>query len=344
MTPRETPTFVARSSSDLIALVPVVLGFHPEDSVVLLTFGPPGTAFHARIDLPVELSEQDEVAGVLVEAVVANRVRRAAVVRDTDDILVAESQARSIVVRLLGAGVEVVDVVRVEDGRWFAVPEDGTPGTPYDLETHPFTAQHVFEGRMVHRDRAALADTLVGTDEQDAAEVALAATRFADLCLAQQQAPGGGHGFLRAEAGWLQGRIRAHGGDGERLGAADAGRLLVLASLVPTRDVAWAEITRPHAGPHVELWRDLVRRAPRDLLPGATALLAFAAWQHGDGALAWCAIDRCLEVDPDYSMAHLVADVLTRAVPPGVWEGVRPDDLPVLADEVSAGQRGDQAS
>ncbi|MDB4929558.1 MAG: hypothetical protein JWM10_2042, partial [Myxococcaceae bacterium] len=33
-------SFVARSGSDLVALVPVVLGFHPQDSVVLLTFGP----------------------------------------------------------------------------------------------------------------------------------------------------------------------------------------------------------------------------------------------------------------------------------------------------------------
>ena len=86
----------------------------------------------------------------------------------------------------------------------------------------------------------------------------------------------------------------------------------MLASLVPTRDVAWAEITRANSAGHVDLWRELVRRSPRDLLPGPASLLAFAAWQHGDGALAWCAIDRCLEVDPDYSMAHYVAEVLNQ--------------------------------
>ena len=103
------------------------------------------------------------------------------------------------------------------------------------------------------------------------------------------------------------------------------------------RDVAWAEITRDNSGQHVDLWRDLVRRSPRELLPGPSSLLAFAAWQHGDGALAWCAIDRCLEVDPDYSMAHCVAEVLTRAVPPGVWEPIREEELQVFAEGLGSG-------
>ncbi|MFC6344376.1 DUF4192 family protein, partial [Nocardioides hankookensis] len=47
----------------------------------------------------------------------------------------------------------------------------------------------------------------------------------------------------------------------------------------------------------------------------------FAAWQAGQGALAWCAVDRCVDVDPGYSLAGLVAELLTRAVPPDTWEG-----------------------
>ena len=89
-------------------------------------------------------------------------------------------------------------------------PEDGSPGTAYELETHPFTAQRVFEGQVVHRDREELADSLVGTDEDDAVEVALAATRYADLVASSQEAGDPAHGFLRTEARWLQRRVRAH--------------------------------------------------------------------------------------------------------------------------------------
>ncbi len=335
-------TFVARNPADLIAVVPAVLGFHPQDSVVLLTFGPPEAAFHARVDLPVEAAEQGVVGDVLVDAVLANDARRAAVLLYTDDVEAAYAQADVLLGRLLEHGVEVIDVIRVDEDHWHPVPSDGSPGTPYRLDTHPFTAQRVFEGQVVHRDREDLADSLVGTDDEDATEVALAATRFADLVASADE--GAAHGFLRTEARWLQRRIRSRIDDHAQLSPSDAGRLLVLASLVPTRDVAWAEITRATSAPHVELWRELVRRCPRELLPGPAALLAFAAWQHGDGALAWCAIDRCLEVDPDYSMAHYVAEVLTRAVPPGVWQQLREEDLAVFREPVPLHERGERAS
>jgi hypothetical protein len=331
--------YVARGPTDLVAIVPVVLGFHPCDSVVLLTFGGPGEAFHARVDLPVDVAEQEEVTDVLLGAVAANRVERVAVLLYTDDVEVAHSQATLLLGRLLQRRIEVIDVLRVDDGHWHSVPEDGSAGTAYDLDRHPFTAQGVFEGNVVHRDRAELADTLVGTDEEDQVEVALAATRFAEL-VATSREPG----LLRTEARWLQRSIRSLLADAALITPADAGRLLVLASVVETRDVAWAEITRASSGSHVELWRALVRRAPQHLLPGACSLLAFAAWQHGDGALAWCAIDRCLEVDPDYSMAHCVAQLLTGAVPPSVWEPLREADLAVLGDDEPASGRTGRAS
>ena len=260
------PRFVARSATDLVAIVPVVLGFHPRDSVVLLTFGGPvGGRRLPCAGRPARsaVAEQEEVADLLVGAVAANRVERVAVLLYTDDVEVAHSQATLLLGRLLDRGVEVIDVLRVDDGRWHSVPEDGSPGTAYDLEGHPFTAQGVFEGQVVHRDRAELADTLVGTDEEDAVEVALAATRFADLVALVGARPGC---CARRRAGCRR-FIRSHL-DGRPVAPVDAGRLLVLASLVATRDVAWAEITRESSGGHVELWRGLVRRAPRDLLPG----------------------------------------------------------------------------
>ncbi len=317
---------MARSPADLVALVPVVLGFHPGDSVVLLTLGSPGRAFHARVDLPVTVAGQEEVATVLVEAVRTNAVRGAAVLLYTDDDALAEAQGEILRGRLLECGVEVLDVLRVDEECWHRVPADGTPGTAYDLDTHPFTAQRVFEGRVVHRDRAELADTLVGTDEEDAVEVALAAARYAGLVERSHEA-----GLLASEARWLQRFVRSYEEEAGPVPPPEAGRLLVLASLLPTRDAAWAEITRASSARHVELWRGLVRRAPSQLLPGACSLLAFAAWQQGDGALAWCALDRCLEHDPDYAMAHTVAAVLTGAVSPDTWVPPREDELPVFA-------------
>ena len=247
--PAEHPsTFVARSPTDLVAVVPVVLGFHRSDSVVLLTFGPPGGAFHARVDLPVETAEQEEVAELLVGAVARQRARRAAVLLYTDDVEVAHAQADVLLGRLLEHGVEVIDVLRVDDGRWYAgARRTGHPARRTTWTTHPFTAQRVFEGQVVHRDRAELADTLVGTDEDDAVEVALAATRFADLVADLPEANGrtGSCGPRRGGCSAASGRASRTASSST---ARDAGRMLVLASLVPTRDVAWAEITRATSG------------------------------------------------------------------------------------------------
>ncbi|HEY0903509.1 MAG TPA: DUF4192 family protein, partial [Marmoricola sp.] len=135
---------------------------------------------------------------------------------------------------------------------------------------------------------------------------------------------------LADEARWVQAVVRRHVAAGTPPSVEDAGRLLVLVALIEVRDVAWAEMSRDDAARHVDLWTDLVRRCPGDLMPGAAGLLAFAAWLSGHGALAWCALDRCTAVDPAYSMAECIGGLLVGAVPPSVWTPITDDQLPVL--------------
>ena len=85
------------------------------------------------------------------------------------------------------------------------------------------------------------------------------------------------------------------------------------------RDAAWAAMSRDVAARHVRLWTDAVQRAPDDLVAAPAAVLGLAAWLAGHGALAWCAVDRCQAVDPGNTLARLVADMLTHAVPPSAW-------------------------
>jgi hypothetical protein len=85
------------------------------------------------------------------------------------------------------------------------------------------------------------------------------------------------------------------------------------------RDAAWGSMTRDDAPRHVELWTDAVQRSPDDLVGAPSAVLGVAAWLAGNGALAWCAVDRCVESEPDSSLAALVGDLLSHAVPPSSW-------------------------
>ena len=68
-----------------------------------------------------------------------------------------------------------------------------------------------------------------------------------------------------------------------------------------------------------------MRRLPATHVAGPAAVLAFAAWLAGDGALSWCAVDRCRESDPTHSLAGLVAQLLESATPPDTWATLQPE-------------------
>jgi hypothetical protein len=306
-----TTTLTARTPEDVLAVVPVVLGFEPTESLVMLTFGcdPP---FHARADLPARPEGVASMAGALVDPARRHRVPRVFLLvyseRDSFADRALEQTARA----LRRAGVEVIDGLRTDGRRWWPVPgRPGVPaaGVPYDLSAHPFAAQAVYDGRVVHPSRERLAATVAADPELVGRLVPALAALTGDPPPALD------------EGAWARDLVVRHVEAGTAPDDAEAARLLRGMLDVRVRDAAWSPLRRPQAREHVELWADVVRRAPDPLVPAPAALLAFAAWQAGQGALAWCAVDRCLEVDPGYSLAGLVAELLTRAVPPDTWEG-----------------------
>lgn len=318
MTTNPRKTYTARGPEDLIALAPYVLGFHPDDSVVLLTFGG-AEPFHVRVDLPDSLADQEELDEVLRAVVRKHAIPTVALLLYTDDAEAAAAQAELLRDGLVGDGVRVVDAIRVTDDAYYDALDPDAPGVPYDVSAHPLAVSRIVDGQVALDSRAELADTLVGCDTDDAEAVGHAATRFADSAAVMLEKGLHPQVFLHDEARWLR-RVLAAALE-RRLQPHEVGRIVVLLQRLDLRDVAWSTLAPDQVGAQVGLWRDLVRRAPHDLLAPPAALLAFAAWLAGDGALAWCAIDRCREADPDYSMATEIARLLQHAVPPSAWTG-----------------------
>jgi hypothetical protein len=352
-------TFRATGPADLLALVPGLLGFHPEDSAVLMTVGAgasgasgdtvrsrgpgggagrrgqPGQPMHARIDLPPgagDVAGIDLVVRQLAAVAARSGVRRCVLLLYTDDAGLAEAVADPLTALLAELRVEVVCAVRATDRAWWRVGAPvGQPGTPYDVRAHPFMAQMVMDGTVVLGSRRELAESLVGDDERDAAQVAAALAALAPR-LRPGMVPAPGRPAMRArlvpEGHWVRHRVRRWVADRERLDAHDTARLAVAtAASIEVRDVAWAEITHADAGAHVDLWRDVVRRVPASVRFAPATLLGFAAWLSGHGALAWCAVDLAQESLPGYGLAGLLADVLTKGMPPSVWKPLPPTAL-----------------
>lgn len=312
-----TTPYVATGPEDLIALAPTVLRFDPQNSVVVMTFGRPGRSFHARVDLPHHPRDQEEVAITLVEAMRQNHLRACAVLLYSEDRRLAAAQARTLSDRLSAAGIRVIDILLVTGDRYFRVLRDDDEGTVFDLSSHPFTARRVLDGLVVHKSREDLAATLM---PDEAATTAFADIRDAVPHWSAQRDPAAEGQWLRTTASQMLA--------GGSLSDADLSRLLAALLEPGLLDVAWALIDHERAGAHVELWRGVVRRAPEELVAGPACLLAFAAWLAGDGALAWCGVDRC--PDPGLPMVRMLSELLQAAVPPRLWPGLTAEELSSL--------------
>ena len=310
-------TLTARGPEDVLAMVPVVLGFVPEDSLVMLTFGA-AQSFHARVDLPPDSAALREVVGALLDPAVRHGVRRVLLVAYTPDLRLAERVTGRVRDAFERRRIEVIGRL-VADGRcWWPLPrEEGAPGTPYDVSAHRFAAEAVLRGLVTHGSRADLSATLAAVPE-GVAEV----TRS----LAGRSGPD----QPVAEAGWAAATVRRCVADGTTLPAGDTARLLTGLRDLSVRDAAWTTLTRADAVRHVAFWTDVVRRSPTSHVAAPAALLGFAAWVSGQGALAWCAVDRCREGDPGYRLAGLLADSLAGALPPSAWDAVRAGSDPGL--------------
>ena len=238
MTKRKT--LKARSPEDLLAVVPIVLGFHPEDSIVMLTFGPPGETFHARVDLPGPDQVPDAVAPLL-QAAVRNRVDRVAFILYTREAALGWSAAAILTSEFGGAGLDVVAVLRADGRRWFRLDGPDAPeGRPYDVGSHPFAAQAVYDGTVTHRDRASLAKSLepLPAAVANVVEVMPAAlARLPDLERA-------------AEAAWIVETVFEVVEGERRLSDADVARLVVAITDIKLRDAAWLQMQRHTARRH----------------------------------------------------------------------------------------------
>ena len=332
MTPSK-PKLSLRSIADLIAAVPYLLGFHPAESVVVVAFRDRRLIFVARVDLPpagTAPTLQRAAAGHLA-SVVAKQDADTATVIGYGPAQRVTPAVEAVDVALDRAGLTVVDVLRVNEGRYWSYtcgdPRCCPPdGTPYDPTVTEIAAAATYAGRVALPDRAALARQVapIGGAAREAMRRATErARRRLDALLATAPAtdPRGQRALRKAGAVAIREAIQRHRAGG-RLSDDEVAWLGLLLTHIPVRDDAWERI-----GPddwQISLWVDLVRRVEPRLAAAPASLLAFAAWRCGQGALASVALERARQVAPGYPMAVLMDEVLRNGIPPwqlGGWPG-----------------------
>ncbi len=310
----ESPITI-RNAEDMVAAAPVLLGFQPADSVVVVTSGGQ-RAFHARCNLPPRDADENDLRELeqsVVQPLRRHRVRTVLLLFYSDDPRAVRRAWRVLRRAIEGVGVSVAEALRVVDGRYFPLLAGDRAlrevGIPCDVSAHPIRVRAVLQGQVTHPSREAL----VATIEPDPAAQAAVAALLDDRPVADRL----------GEGRWLVGLVTRCTDDraAPQLAAdAELARLLLAVRDTVLRDAAWSLIDRESAPEHLRFWSDVLRRAPEHLVPAPAALAGWSAWQVGDGALAWAAVDRCRDADPRYALAHLLAQALEQAVPPDDWE------------------------
>jgi len=311
----------ARCPEDLLALAPVILGFWPADSVVMMTFGA-ARPFHARLDLPPAaeldpctlLGAEESLLGPAQQ----HEVQAVVLLYLTDDPCAALLVHEALVLGCRRRGIRMVVAVAADGAEYSLLGPDGElgPRTPYDVTAHPFVVQALVEGWIAHDTR----EEMVASLEADPALAGPVLEALLDGGWEDTGPPIGARA-LRRHGTWAQATVRRVLDTGDVLRPVDVARLLWAVQAPRVRDAVGSLIERPTASGHARFWAEILRRCPDQLAAPPATLLGWAAWLAGDGALAWAAVDRCRRVDPDCRLADSLARLLERAVAPNAWPG-----------------------
>jgi Domain of unknown function (DUF4192) len=346
---RRPPSVRVGSPAAVLSVVPHLLGFVPSKSLIVIGAGPPLDRVHVtlRFDLPDPPSPRvaRDIAQHAVSVLTGQRQALAVAIGYGPGHLVTPF-ADAIRKAARHAGLELRDVLRVESGRYWSYlcrnpaccPPQGVPLDP----GHPAGAAMGAAGVPVLPDRTALAASIgpLGGITRTAMRDA---TRRAEVhvasLLTQASRPGRANDARRLVL--LEGLSAVTDAlatyrQGGRFVTDDQVAWLALAlTSLRVRDDAWSRMDADFRDAHTRLWTDVIRRAEPTYIPAPASLLAFTAWQTGNGALANVALDRALAVNPGYSMALLLRDTIDAGAPPSLAK------LPMTPEEVAASYAGD---
>ncbi|MCO1658375.1 DUF4192 domain-containing protein [Pseudonocardia humida] len=318
--------FVIGDPAGLAAAVPALLGFHPRDSLVLLSISGSGAGrrigLTLRADLPPRSSPPGDLAELgraVVGMLLRDSPRTAAVLvlapgrgADLPHRRLVDAMTEALRAHGIGLLSAVWAASTAEGAPWACYLPCGCSGALPDPGTTALAARAVLDGRVVHGSRDDVERTLEPVDP--------AAIRRRELILTGEDRS---TGVLDAppddprELMALVDAAIADAGDGAL--ALDDARAVELAAALATvsvRDGALQRCLGPAAGAAEQLWAALVREVPDPEAAEPAVLLAACALLRGDGALATMALGRAERAWPGHRLTGLLRVLAHAAAPP----------------------------
>lgn len=325
----ETQTVVRLSGpAEMVSTVPRLVGFQPEESVVVVSLRGPRKRMGVtmRIDLPVT-EHHELLAEQFAERCAADGATAALVVIYTDELgeLPRSDLAERFRTALSARGIALMDALLVREGRWWSYHCRDASCCPPDGQEIPavptggaalYAAEAAVRGKGLLRDRAELEASVRPPGQPRRTSLEQLLTSVAAYLWAECRRDGS-----RVVADRIAGELKATfecwlSGDRE-ISDEQALRMVLGLADIPTRDLVLGWYVEPRQFEDLAaLLTALCRRAPEGVGTPVCTVLAWWAYQAGDGALANVALDRALEEQPTYNLARLLRSVVDAGFPP----------------------------
>ena len=311
------------SPHDLLAAIPFLIGYHPENSLVLVALKDDAVGMAMRVDMPTDIApesydllashfQREAADAALIVAYVDSQ-------SDPEAVLINTSAA------LLRAGISIKESLIVSDGRYRSMlchdseccPPLGSP-IP-DIDSSRIAAEHVIAGHpMPFANVSGLVQSIAALpsamEESWQSEVRTFWIESDSENLLDLQRDGA-TAVIDLAGEYAQGR----GAEDRELVARVIGRI----SDIQVRDYALGSHNEETADAYWQMWRELLLIAPRGFVAPIASIFAALAYERGEGALAHKALDRALADDERYSLALLLRRVFTAGWPPQSFSAMR---------------------
>lgn len=330
MTTNPEPTVVKLSNPpDIVAALPVFIGFHPAESVVLMCLHGPRrrSGLAMRVDLPdpqyheflatdlATRAARDHADGVILVCYTEDPDQGTELPRhDLIDLVLEKLRQREI-------GWQ--EVLLVRGGRWWSYlcaaeccPREGTPVPDRpSSEVAALEARSALEGRAILASRTELEASVRGPVAVRAA-VLRAVQERAGRSFIEEVTADGADAALRRTLALARSAFGRYVAGEHGLTDTDATRLLVGLEDRLARDALLTWALDGNEQELIVFLSHLARCAVDEIAAPICTALAGVAYQCGEGALAGIALDRALASEPGYELARLLDAALRNQVDP----------------------------
>ena len=318
------------SPHDLLAAVPFMVGYHPKDSLVVMALRDAKVSMAMRVDFP----DSGSIASVsaTVAGHLAREIADEAIIVGYLPTDVIESDPLEIVrsiITLQGISVKECIVVR---GEYFR------SNLCADLECCPPEGNLIPEilSSRVTAEQVAAGNPLpyLDLDEMKRSISALPIDKeLVRLIQGIEEIDYAGDDVTahqREGANAINEMAIAFSKDQKIEDKSVVALVLVRLLDLQVRDYAMGMTTEETSDQLWDMWRYLLRLAPKGYVAPVAVIFATMSYERGDGALAQRALDRAMEDAPGYQMAKLLRRTFAAGWPPSAFTQMRADLHPKI--------------